>query len=91
MKPTSIFLQPETKTKFPLLDNNPRQFHNRPHHYPKITIWCAISKFGFIDPFLFEEDGRIMTVNSPRYVSMMEICFQSELEQLADEQYLGGI
>jgi len=35
-------------------ENNPRQIHERPLHSPKVTVWCAISKFGVIGPYFFE-------------------------------------
>lgn len=72
-------------------DTNPRQLHERPLHSPKVTVWCAISKFGVIGPYFFEEDGRTTTVNAQRYVSMLETFFEPELEQLAGEQDLGDI
>lgn len=51
-------------------ENNPREVHERPLHSPKVTVWCAISKFGVIGPYFFEEGGRNTTVNAQRYVSI---------------------
>ena len=34
---------------------NPRIFHERPLHSPKVTVWCAVGKFGVIGPYFFEE------------------------------------
>ncbi|KAF2347113.1 hypothetical protein FHG87_022131 [Trinorchestia longiramus] len=39
-------------------EDNPRELHQRPLQSPKVTVWCAVSKFGVIGPYFFEEDGR---------------------------------
>lgn len=72
-------------------DRNPRQIHERPLHSPKVTVWWAISKFGVIGPYFFEEDGRTVTVNAQRYLFMLERFFEPELNQLAEEEDLGDI
>lgn len=72
-------------------DNNPRQVHERPLHSPKVTVWCAISKFGVIGPYFFEEDGHTVTVTAQRYVSMLEDFFEPELNRLMDEHDFGDI
>lgn len=52
---------------------NPRQLHEKPLHCEKVTVWCAISSFGIIGPYFFEDNnGRTVTVNAERYVHMIE-------------------
>jgi hypothetical protein len=38
--------------------NNPLRFHERPLYSPKVTVWCTLSQFGVIGPYIFEEDNR---------------------------------
>ncbi|KAK7096852.1 hypothetical protein V1264_003899 [Littorina saxatilis] len=53
---------------------------NQPHeHIPpplsreKVTVWCAIGKGGVVGPFFFEDnDGNPVTVNSERYIEMLQ-------------------
>jgi len=72
-------------------ENNPRQIHERPLHSPKVTVWCAISKFGVIGPYFFEENGQTVTVNAERYVSMLDNFFEPQLEELMEETNMGDI
>jgi hypothetical protein len=59
---------------------NPQRFHERPFQSAKVTIWCAISLFGIVGPYYFEDgDGRTVTVNSQCYVSMFENFLRPEL------------
>ncbi|KAK8398607.1 hypothetical protein O3P69_004027 [Scylla paramamosain] len=50
-----------------------------------------VSKFGVIGPYFFEEDGRSVTVNSQRYLAMLEDFFEPKLEELSEETNLGDI
>ncbi|KAF2354978.1 hypothetical protein FHG87_014267 [Trinorchestia longiramus] len=68
--------------------DNPRELHQRPLHSPKATVWCAVSKFG---PYFFEEDGRSVTVNSQRYLAMLEDFFEPKLEELNEDTNLEDI
>lgn len=72
-------------------ENNPRELHQRPLHAPKVTVWCAVSKFGVIGPYFFEEDGRSVTINSERYLAMLEDFFEPKFEELSEETNLGDI
>lgn len=63
-------------------ETNPRQLHQRPLHSPKVTVWCAISSVGIIGPWFFEEDERVVTVNSDRYVNMLEEFFVPRLDEM---------
>lgn len=72
-------------------DSNPKQLHERPLHSPKVTVWCAISLFGIIGPYFFEENGRTVTVTAGRYVSMLENFFEPQLQRLSDETNLGDL
>lgn len=72
-------------------EDNPRELHQRPLHFPKVTVWCAVSKFGVIGPYFFEDDGSSVAVNSQRYLAMLEDFFEPKLEKLSEETNLGDI
>jgi hypothetical protein len=59
---------------------NPTELHDRPLHGSKVTVRCAISSFGFVGPYLFE-DGRerAVIVIGPRYVHTLENFLVREL------------
>lgn len=62
--------------------NNPKQKHQRQLHSPKVTVWCAISGSGIIGPYFFEnQNGASVTVNSERYVNMIETYFHPIVER----------
>lgn len=67
-------------------NTNPRELHQRPLHSDCVTTWCAISRIG---PYFFQENGRTITVNSVRYVTMLREFFFPALEamQLEDTWY----
>jgi hypothetical protein len=50
---------------------NPRDIHERPFHSARVTVWYAVAPFGVIGPYFFEEDGVTVTVNSDRYIHML--------------------
>ena len=59
---------------------NPTKFHERPLHSSKVTVWCAISSFGIIGPYMFEDEReRALTVTGPCYVHMLENSLGPEL------------
>lgn len=61
-------------------NENPRRLHQKPLHSAKVTVWCAISSYGIIGPYFFEDDNHnTLTVNSERYVSMIETFLTQEL------------
>jgi hypothetical protein len=63
-----------------LSSENPQRFHEKLLHSVKVTIWYAISSFGIVGPYFFEDgDGHTVTVNSQRYVSMFENFLGPEL------------
>jgi hypothetical protein len=51
-------------------ERNPRELQERPLHFPRVTVWCAVDDFGVICPYFFEESGATVTVTSDRYVEM---------------------
>ncbi|KAG5323085.1 TC3A transposase, partial [Pseudoatta argentina] len=63
-------------------DTNPRVLHQRPLHSPKVTVWCAISSAGIIGPWFFEENEVAVTVNSDRYLNMLQEFFFPRLNEL---------
>ena len=53
---------------------NPIELHERPFLSSKVTVWCAISSFGIIGPYFFEDEReRAVTVTGPRYVHVGEL------------------
>ncbi|PNF19154.1 hypothetical protein B7P43_G09807 [Cryptotermes secundus] len=46
---------------------NPKELHEIPLHRERVTVWCAVAEFGVWGPYLFEKDGRAVTVISDRY------------------------
>ena len=61
---------------------NPRELHQRPLHSPKVTVWCAISSSGIIGPWFCEENEVAVTVNSHRYVNMLQDFVFPRLDEL---------
>ena len=59
-------------------DTNPRELHQRPLHSRKVTVWCSISSGRTIGPWLFEENEVTVTVNSDRYVNMLQEFFSHD-------------
>lgn len=47
-----------------------------------VTVWCAISRVGIIGPYFFQENGRAVTVNSERYLTMIQEFFVPALGDL---------
>lgn len=47
--------------------------HQKPLHCQKVTVWAAISAKGLIGPYFFENSrGQALTVNTDRYVAMLQ-------------------
>ncbi len=45
----------------------------RPLHPEKVTVWVALSPYGLIGPFFFEdEEGKTETVNTDRYIGVLK-------------------
>ncbi|QQP34944.1 Transposable element Tc3 transposase, partial [Caligus rogercresseyi] len=63
-------------------DTNPRELHERPLHSPKLTVWCATSSTGIVGPWFFEKNEVTVTVNSERYVNMLEEFFLPRINEL---------
>lgn len=61
---------------------NPFNLHEQPLHSQKVTVWCAISTSGIIGPYFFEENNQTVTVNSDRYVEMLETFFVPEARRI---------
>jgi hypothetical protein len=59
---------------------NPTELHTRPLRSSKVTVWCAISSFGIIGLYFFEDvREKAITVIGPRYVHMLENFLGPEL------------
>ncbi|KAJ4442800.1 hypothetical protein ANN_04393 [Periplaneta americana] len=64
-------------------DTNPQLLHETPLHSPKVTVRCGVARFGIIGPYFFEDPkGRTVTVNSVRYLQMLNIFLVSELNRI---------
>jgi transposase-like protein len=63
-------------------ETNPRELHESPLHSDRVTVWCAISRVGIIGPYFFQENGRALTVNSDRYLTMLQEFFLPALEEM---------
>lgn len=62
---------------------NPKELHHKPLHSPKVTVWCGVSTERIFGPYFFEDDrGNAVTVNSQRYVNMLQNFFFPLLEEL---------
>jgi hypothetical protein len=57
----------------------------------KVTVWCAISSYGVLGPYYYEQNGQNVTVNGIRYHDMLErkfipdlfnFCLQHDLDPL---------
>ena len=58
----------------------PDEVAQKPLHSQKVTVWCALSSKGIIGPFFFEERGQTVTINTERYIKVLEK-FWKELEK----------
>ena len=59
---------------------NPRALHEKALHSQKVTVWCAMSASGIIGHYFFEyEAGNAVTVNTDRYVEMLQNFFTPQL------------
>ena len=59
------------------------ELHEMPLHSPKVTVWCGVGAFGIVGPYFFENDNEeTVTVNSERYVTMLEGFVEPQLRQL---------
>jgi hypothetical protein len=55
--------------------------HIKPLHSPRVTVWC-----GIIGPYYFEdEEGVAVTVNSERYLRMLQDYFLPQLRMLNED------
>ena len=59
-----------------------------PLHSAKVTVWCAMSSQGLIEPFFFEENGSAVTVNGARYRIMLQTFFFPQLKALVGKNKL---
>ena len=52
---------------------NPHEYHERPLHSKRVTVWCAVGEFGVLGPhFLDDEDGSAVIITFARYIEMLE-------------------
>lgn len=59
---------------------NPHELFTKNLHSPKVVVWCGVASFGIIGPYFFEdENNRSVTVNSERYINMLQTFLIPEL------------
>lgn len=64
---------------------NPQRIHEKPLHSLKVTVWCAMSSRAILGPYFFEDDNeRAFTVNTQRYINMLQNFLQPELVRNPD-------
>lgn len=69
-------------------EENPGAIHEKPLHAEKVTVWCAMSARGIIGPFFFEDiNGSAVTVNSVRYVAMIQNFLTPQLARFAVNEH----
>jgi hypothetical protein len=64
---------------------NPRELHEWPLHSPKVTVWCALSSIGVIEPYVFGEGGVTVTVNANRYCDVLENFLRPKIDEYGEE------
>ena len=65
-------------------ESNPRSLHEKPLHSERVTVWCAITNFGVWGPYFFEEEEKVVSVTSSRYVQMLQNFLKPKLQDLDD-------
>jgi hypothetical protein len=59
---------------------NPIELRESQLHSSKVTLYCAISSFGIVGPYCFEDEReKAVTVTGPRYVHMLDNFLGPEL------------
>ena len=54
-------------------DAPPDTVQQKPLHSVKVTVWAAMSSSSVIGPFFYEDErGQAVTVNTERYLSVLE-------------------
>jgi len=62
---------------------NPKELHEMAVHSRKVTVWCRVRTFRILGPYFFENDNEeTVTVNSERYVTMLEGFVEPQLRRL---------
>jgi hypothetical protein len=65
---------------------NRKEQHEMPLHSPKVTVWCAVGALGIVGPYFFENNNEeTVTVNSERYVTMLEGSVEPQLRRLGTD------
>ncbi|KAJ8874715.1 hypothetical protein PR048_025581 [Dryococelus australis] len=61
-------------------ETNPRHFL----HTERATVWCAVTEFGIIGPYLFEEDGRTVAGTSACYIQILHKFLHPKLNEVGN-------
>jgi len=64
---------------------NFRNLHEKPVYSPKVKLWSAINKCGVIGPYFIEVNGITVTINSDRYINMINNFLDTELRRRISE------
>ena len=62
-------------------EENPKEIAETKRFSPHLNIWVAITKSAIFGPYFFEEDNLTVTVNTDRYIRMLEQDFLPDLER----------
>jgi len=55
----------------------PDEVYEKALHDKKVTAWAAMSMHSIIGPFFFEIDGETATINSKRFVAIVDRFWRS--------------
>ena len=67
-------------------DSKPDLVATKSLHSKKVTVWCALSSRGIIGPYFFEENGKPLTINTERYLKVLDQ-FWKQLKKDYPEKY----
>ena len=69
-------------------ESNPQMVQPLPLHSQRVTVWCAIYSSKINGPYFFENDyGHATTVNSNRYLTMINEFFIPEIRANNMKEY----
>lgn len=65
--------------------DNPDFFVEMPLHSPRVSCWAGMWSHGIVGPFFFEDEhGATLTINSERYVQMLDTMFLPVIQDLEE-------
>ena len=67
-------------------DSNSHQKVERPLNSAHVTVECAVSHLGAINPYFFEESNEAVTINNQRCVHMLRRFLRPHFHQLGQSE-----